>query len=524
MWGGLSTSKRVGLIAVTLAATSCLFLLMLWGGSPNYRILFSNLSQEDAASIVERLRERKVLYQLSGGGSVIEVPEEDLYDLRLALATEGLPQGGGVGFELFDRSAFGATEFVQRVNMQRALQGELSRTVRQFPQVALARVHLSLPERSLFVREETQPRATVVVQLKAGATLQNAQLQGIVHLVASSVQGMKPESVHVVDTTGKVLFSPKDGQSVEAMPGNIMELQREMESRIEDKIRDILEPVVGPQKVVARVHVDLDTRRVEQTEEQFDPDKAAVRSEQRTSEKSSGGGLAAVGVPGVMSNLPDQAESTSEQGSPSKYQRDNETVNYEVNRLTRRTIAPMGEIRRLTLAVLVDGVRKKVTGGNGQEVWEVVPRSAEGLKQYEEIVKQAVGFNPSRGDQLQVASAPFEKIQETIETQPVGWDQIMRDWIGTPLARYGLILLLSLLLILVVIRPLVRGILNAIQHPTYHLDFQGKVGELEGEGASPDAGPRALDSKALSTELANMAQADPERFAAVLRAWMRQEE
>lgn len=527
LWGGLSTSKKLGLIGVSLAAMGCLFLLIFWGGSPNYRLLFSNLSQEDAASIVERLKERRVPYRLVGGGGGIEVPEEELYDLRLSLATEGLPQGGGVGFELFDRSAFGATEFVQRVNMQRALQGELARTIRQFPQVAQARVHLSLPERSLFVREETSPSATVVVQLKTGTTLQPAQLQGIVHLVASSVQGMQLENVNVVDTTGKVLYSPKDGHSLEATAGTVMDLQRDMEARLENKIKDILEPIVGLQKVVARVNVDLDARRVEQTEEQYDPDKTAVRSEQRTSEKSSGGGVVALGVPGVMSNLPEEnnADAAVGSGSPTDFQRENETVNYEVNRLTRRTIAPLGEIRRLTLAVLVDGVRTKVVGEGEKEVWEVVPRPAEELKQYEEIVKQAVGFDSQRGDQLQVASAPFEKMQETLETQPGGWDQTLQVWISSPLAKYGVIVLLSLLLIFMVVRPLVKGILRALHHPAHHLDYPRKIGELEGEeGTLPDVASRAYDSKTLSAEVAKLAQADPERFASALRAWIRQED
>lgn len=525
LWSGLSTSKKVALMGVSLGAMVCLLLLVLWGGRPNYRVLFANLSQEDAAGIVERLREQKAPYRLTGGGTVIEVPEENLYDLRLSLATEGLPQGGGVGFELFDRNAFGATEFVQRVNMQRAIQGELARTVRQFPQVAQARVHLSLPERSLFVREEEEPRATVVLQLKAGTTLQPGQLQGIVHLVASSVQGMEPQNVHVVDTTGKVLYSPRDGQSAEAMTGTIIEVQREIESRLEDKIKGILEPIVGPQKVVARVHVSLDARRVEQTEEQYDPDKTAVRSEQHSTEKSSGGGLVTMGVPGVMSNLPEQAETTTETTNSPNFQRENETVNYEVNRLTRRIIAPMGDIRRLTMAVLVDGIRKKVVGDDGKEVWAVVPRSAEDIKQYQEIVKQAVGFNPERGDQLQVASAPFEKINETHESQPVGWEHLLRDWISSPLARYGVILLLSLLLLLTVVRPLVKGVLSALHQQPYALDFPKTLGSLEGEeGSSPEAGLRPMDSKAISAEVAKLAQADPERFASALRTWVRREE
>lgn len=524
LWQGLSLSRRAALVMVTLLMLGGFTLLVLWGGRPSYSPLFSNLAEEEAAAIVERLRERKVQYRIGNGGRSVEVPQEQLYELRLALATEGLPIGGGIGFELFDRNSFGATEFVQRVNLQRALQGELARTIKQFPQVAQARVHLSVPERSLFVREPQRPQATVVLQLHPGATLQQSQLQGIVHLVSSSVQSMQPRDVHVVDTTGKVLYSPLEGQEGEMASGRILERQAEMERRLEAKILGILEPVMGPQKVVARVHVDLDPRLVEQTEEQYDPEKAAVRSEQRSTERSSGNSGGVGGVPGVMSNLQDPKAQSASQSS-SLYQRENETVNYEVNRLTRRTVAAAGELRRITVAVLVDGIKQGAAASEGKET--VVPRPAEELKQYEEIVKQAVGFNPQRGDVVQVASVPFERVKE-VQEESSGIPQVIEKWSSAPIIRHGVVLVLGALFLLGVVRPFARGVLTALQTKPKMLpaDLPRTVSEIEAvtqAGKSLQAAQLASGIKApLPAEVVQMAEMDPQRFAAALKAWMRQ--
>jgi flagellar M-ring protein FliF len=524
LWGGLSPSRRAGLIMTTVLLLGGFALLVFWGGRPSFRPLFSNLGEEEAAAIVERLRERKVQYRIGNGGRSVEVPEEQLYELRLALATEGLPIGGGVGFELFDRTSFGATEFVQKVNLQRALQGELARTIKQFPQVCQARVHLSVPERSVFVREPQRPQATVVVQLHPGATLQQSQLQGIVHLVSSSVQSMQPQDVHVVDTTGKVLYSPRDGQDGEMASGRILQRQAEMERRLEAKILGILEPVTGPQKVVARVHVDLDPRQVEQTEEQYDPDKSAVRSEQRSTERSSGASGGVGGVPGVMSNLQESKPQASSSQS-SSYQRENETVNYEVNRLTRRTVASAGELRRITVAVLVDGVKQAAGGSDSKET--VVPRPAEELKQYEEIVKQAIGFNAQRGDVVQVASVPFERVQSGAE-EATGMFQVFERWSSTPLVRHAFVLVLGVLFLLGVVRPFARGVITAVQTRPRMLptELPRTVGEMEAlsqTGRLVSGGEVAEGSKAaLPVEVVRMAEMDPQRFAAALKAWMRQ--
>jgi flagellar M-ring protein FliF len=526
-WGGLwremSASRKVALVGVTVGVMVAFIALIVISGKPSYRVLFSNLSQEDAALIVEQLKERKVPHKLAGGGSIVQVPEDKVHELRLTFATEGIPKGGGVGFEIFDRKAFGATEFIQRVNLQRAIQGELARTIRQFPQVAQARVHISLPEQSLFVRESEDPTATVVLQLKSGAPLQASQLEGIAHLVSSGVQGMPSQNVHIVDTTGKVLYSPKDGQATGAVSSTMVELQGEMEKRLETKILGILEPIVGPQKVVARVNVDLDSRKVEETEETFDPDKTAVRSEQRTTEKSRGRSQQAVGVPGVRSNMEGGTQAGADAGAGTSMQRENETINYEVNRLTRRTILPVGDIRRLTVSVLVDGVQRKIVADDGKETMSVVPRSQEEIGEYEQIIKQAVGFDPQRGDQIRVASAPFHEAHIAKDIPPADWSQDIGLWVSSPMFRYGVILILSFLFLLFVVRPLVKGVLSVLEPEPIAPAAPEGLPRPDGEALERPTAALPEAVKNLPDELEEAAEDDPRRFASAIRALLGQE-
>jgi flagellar M-ring protein FliF len=523
----MSTSRKVALLVVTAGVFMGFILLMVWGGQPTYRVLFSELNQEDAARVIERLKEEKVPYRLKNGGRTIEVPQEHLYETRLSLATEGIPQGGGVGFELFDRSSFGATEFINRVNLLRALQGELARTIAQFPQVMQARVHITLPEQSLFVRETEMPRATVVLKLKPGSTLQPSQLQGIVHLVSSSVRGLDPQNVHIVDTSGKVLYSMGESPEMSAI-SSVLELQKEIERRLEKKIEEMLQPIVGKDNVVARVYVDLDPKKVEQTEELYDPDKTAVRSEQRTMERSTGGSEMPMGVPGVASNMA-AGSSGAAKGSPtiSTFQRERETINYEVNRLTRRTLAPMGQIKRLTVAVLVNGVPKVVKGPDGKEVTTLVARPEGEIRQYEEMVKQVVGFDPKRGDQLRVASVPFQGPEEGEEMVPTGvsWREGLAYWTSTPLVRYGVVLLLGILLLIMVIKPLVKGFLSAMEGREIPPEEMTQRTTREATEALEGQPQIALpeDSSSVSKVLAQVADQDPSRFAAALRAFLAQE-
>ncbi|OGP95166.1 MAG: flagellar M-ring protein FliF, partial [Deltaproteobacteria bacterium RBG_19FT_COMBO_56_10] len=261
--------------------------------------LYAQLSPEDSGAVIEKLKEKKVPYKVDG--SSISVPADKVYETRMELAGEGLPQGGGVGFEIFDKTAFGVTDFVQKVNYKRALQGELSRTITQIKEIDTARVHLALPEKGVFLDEQKKARASVIVKLKPGRQLTQGQVSSIVHLVANSTDNLKPEDVAVVDTAGKMWTREADQDAGMMLSATQLEYKKSLEKDYEHRVQSMLEKAVGMNNVVARVSADVDTRHVERTEERYDPDGQVVRSEQRNKE-SSIGGIAALGVPGVLSN------------------------------------------------------------------------------------------------------------------------------------------------------------------------------------------------------------------------------
>src|SRR3989454_1722830 len=333
-------ARRVAIGAVGVASMAVVLGLAWWAQRPLYRPLFTNLSTTDAASIVEALKAEKVAYRLEDDGRAVLVPAERLYELRLALAARGLPEGGGVGFEIFDKQSLGVTDFLQRLNYQRALQGELSRTIGQLGGVEAARVHLALPERSLFVAEDRRPSASVVVKLVQGRTLSAAQIDGIVHLVAASVEGLQPEAVTVVDEAGRILTSDRRGAEAAGTSNAPLEIQQAVERGAEERIESMLGAVVGRDKVVARVAASLDFSRVERTEETYDPDRTAIRT-QRTTREETIGAKTPGGAPGVQANLTNDPAAAAGPDGPKSERRD-ESQSYEVSKGVSRPGAAVG--------------------------------------------------------------------------------------------------------------------------------------------------------------------------------------
>ncbi len=294
----IPSKKKMMFLILLAVVIASLVLFFAWIQRADYQVLYSHLSEEDAGLIIQKLREQKVPYTISTGA--IMVPSDKVYDVRLQLAGQGLPQGGGVGFELFDKTSFTMTDFVQKLNYRRALQGELARTIRSLSEVEQCRVHLAVPEKSLFINDDQRPKGSVLVRLKQGRSLSQGQVQGIVHLVSSSVEGLDPKDVAVVDSRGDMLTSAAEG-SIGITSGQ-REYQRTIEKDLENRIVGILEPVVGKGKIRAKVSADIDFTKVEKTEERYDPDSQVARSEQKVMEKSMNGNRG--GVPGVSSNLP----------------------------------------------------------------------------------------------------------------------------------------------------------------------------------------------------------------------------
>jgi flagellar M-ring protein FliF len=494
----LPPPRRYAILGVGVASVLLVLGLAWWVQRPLFRPLFTNLSQDDAGRIVQALRDEKVEYVLDDGGRAILVPAERLYELRLALASRGLPEGGGVGFELFDRQTLGQTDFLQHLNYQRALQGELARTISELGGVESARVHLALPERSLFVSQDRRPSASVVVKLAPGRALSRAQIDGIVNLVAASVEGMDPDGVTVVDEAGRML-TPDRGQGLDdgAASGTALEYQRALERSTEERVESLLGAIVGRGAVVARVAAKLDFSRAERTEERFDPDGAVPKQEQRRREETNGA-PAPGGIPGTQSNLTNEVVETNMPSGPTTERRE-ESVTYEISKMISRTIAPVGALERLSVAVVVDGTYTDV---NGTRTFQ--PRSQEELDRYTELVKSAVGFNEDRGDQIQVISAPF---QEAPEGSSSGVMSSLGRWAPVVLTRILGVAFVAFAL-LYVVRPLLLALAVRRDSPAAQALRGGDV-------------QAALT--ALTQENLLLTQQHPERAAQLVREWLQED-
>jgi flagellar M-ring protein FliF len=508
-------NQRMIILLALAGSIAGLVAIGLWTQQPDMQVLFSNVSTEDASAIVDKLKELKVPYETSGGGGTILVPSAQVYDLRLQLAGLGLPHGGGVGFEIFDRSTLGMSEFVQKLNYRRALQGELARTVAQMGGVEKARVHLAIPERRLFSTEQDRARASVVVSLYSGQMLSKAQVQGIVHLVASSVEGLQAKDVTVVDGQGRILSSSAPDDPA-GLTNTQLEYQQALEKDIENRIQSMLERIVGTNKAVVRVSSVVDFRKVETTEERYDPNGQVVRSEQRGQEKSNGVNGTSGGVPGVESNVPPGGEQEPAQTSSNSSQTKNETVNYEISRTVSRIVEPTGTIKKLSVAVLVDGTYEVPKPAEGEKTpaadapRKYTPRSAEEMTRIEEIVKKAMGYSAERQDQVEVVNMQFgfgeDAQQASVESAP----EPQKPWM--PYIRYAVGGVLFLLLLFLVVRPLLGMLAIASgPSPAETPTLPASVGQVEASLAGGK--PRA--------QIVDMARGNPDATAVVVKQWLK---
>ena len=369
----------------------------------NYGPLFTNLAAQDGAAIVKELDAAKIPYTLSGGGTIIEVPRGLIYQTRLKLAGKGVPAGGGVGFEIFEKTSFGVSEFTQQVNYLRALQGELARTVNSIAAVQSSRIHLAIPSRTNFLGPEEKPSASVVIDLRPGYHLSGDQVQGIVNLVASSVPKLSADKVTVIDSSGRPLKEiTLASANSEAETFNALKIKYEQE--LQRRVETLLEPVLGPGKAVVRANVLLNLQETQMTKEEFDPDNKIVRSQRQVFDEGSAKGG---GVPGVQSNIPggDAAKTTG----PAGPKRGSEMVTYEIGHTLSKIAEPRGQIQKLSVAVLVDGKYEKD---------KYIARSAEEIEVIKGVVKRAVGFDEERGDEIEIANVPF-KVQPGAPLPPV---------------------------------------------------------------------------------------------------------
>lgn len=503
------------LFAGTAAGSLAFFAwLSVGAGGVSYAPLFRGVEPEEMARVVEVLEAQRIPYRLSAEGTAVHVPTERIPAARIQLAGQGLPGAGGIGFELFDKTDFGVTDFVHRVNYRRALQGELARSIAQLEPVARARVQIALPERSPFIGDrERKPSASVIVELRPGAELSEAQVRGIVHLVSSSVESLATDRVTVVDGRGRMLAPASDGSVDPAQPAGTGEYQARLERELARRVEAILTPVVGVGRVVAQVRADLDWTQTEQTEERFDPASQVERSEQRTVETDEDGSALAGGAPGAASNVPGAGDGASVGGGASRRSsRTSETINYEVSKTVRRSVEPSGTLKRLTVAVLLDG---RSTAEGGFQPWE-----EPALRDFESLAKRAVGFSDDRGDQLTIANAAFQGFDGDGE----GDGGLEPSWLPAPawqLLGQGLrgVVLLGVLALfgLLVVRPLLSTLAGGSAGPRLPLRVADLEVELGGAGAALASTPQASGSKA-----AQLARARADESVKAIQSWLQQ--
>lgn len=533
----------VALVAVIVAA-------IVLGRQPDWRVLFANVSDKDGGAIIAQLSQMNIPYKHAEGGGTILVPADRVHDVRLKLATQGLPKGSISGFEAMEANRFGMTQFQERLSFQRGLEGELTRSIQALSSVAGARVHLALPNQNGFFRDQQKPSASVLLSLHPGRQLDRSQIAGIVHLVAASVPELAPSAVSVVDDSGKLLSSTTDAAGA---GGDVQQLQyvQQLEQAFNRRVLDLLEPVVGRQNVKVQVTADIDFTQSESTSEQhrpnLSPDASAVRSQQIVEAGGGAGGASATGVPGAVSNQPAGASSAPINGQPAPLAaaggagaggaglaagaRRESTINYEVDKTIRVVRAGAGSIKRLSAAVVIN--HQSATDAQGKT--EVKPLTPQQIEQMTALVREAIGFNKDRGDSVNVVNAPFLTEVTPVVELPI-WKQPQVLDMARSFAWPVAAVLLSSLLLFGLVRPAFKT-LNA-KAVEVRVGPDGKpvpagaqvdalVADNPDRPALPtpearvDAGPAAPTPEQLRLEEARkLARDNPIAVANIVRDWM----
>ncbi len=475
-------------------------------GAEAYQYAFTNLTPEDSAEAAATLKTAGVPFRLEGGGSALAVPASKVYDARLLLAGAGLPRGGGVGFEIFDKGDLGVSEFTQKVNLRRATEGELARTISHLAGVRTARIHLTMPEKGLFRDQDRTPSAAVVVNLQPGRSLGDKEIAGIRHLVSAAVPGLPAEGVTVVDGKGGVL-------TAEGGWGAAMGYQKKLEHDLEQRVIDLLERTVGPGNVIARVTAAMDATETQTSADVVDPDTTALRSERRVATSSQGTAVGNAGVAGAAANQPvapaGPATATAKGTSTSS---EDQVRNFEISRTTTTTVARIPRLTRISVAVLVDGVDGK-------------PRPQAELDKLGELAKRAVGFDQARGDEFDLTSQPFSRSEEQAgEAAPAA--AAAKPWV-TYAAIGGGVLALLLVGFLAMRKkaPPPPEALPLITPGASVAQIEAALAREAGLPPPPSASRPALQdpAAALRERARELASKDPTRAAHILKAWMMQE-
>jgi len=541
----IRANPKIALAVSAAAAISIIVAFTLWIQSPSYRVLFSNISDQDGGAIVTQLTQMNVPYRFDERGGAIMVPADKVYEARLQLAQQGLPKGGAIGFELLDQEKFGISQFSEQVNFQRALEGELSRTIETIGSVRSARVHLAMPKPSLFVREEKQPTASVTVHLDNGRTMDAGQVSAISYLISSAVPGLNADHVTIVDQTGRLLSQKGD----QVQQTSRLKYTSEVETDFQRRIQAILTPIVGSQNVHAQVTAQIDFTTHEQTAEQFQPnsapEKMSIRSRQ-TSDAQQGGASSVGGVPGALSNQPPTpatAPLTQPAGTatppagnqpaagagntpaatnapattiPFNSNKD-ATTNYELDRTLTHIKRSTGSIERLSVAVVINHLQDK----DGA----LVPLTKDQMAQVNALVKEAIGYSEARGDTLNIVNSAFSTADD--EISPPLWKQPEMIDLFFAIIRYLLIGIVAFMLWRKAVQPAwLRHQELALQRLELEKEArQAKIDELvrKNESSAKAKAQARVDTEVGSQNLREMAEKDPQTIALVMRQWLNKE-
>ncbi|MDD4978554.1 MAG: flagellar basal-body MS-ring/collar protein FliF [Gallionella sp.] len=532
----LNPRQKISVAVGVAALIALLVSVWMWGQTPDYRVLFSNISERDGGAIIESLEQLNIPYKFSEGGGAVMVPSNLVYETRLKLATQGLPKGGTVGFELMENQKFGISQFAEQVNYQRALEGELARSVQSIAAVASARVHLAIPKPTVFVKEQQKPSASVVLTLNGGRFLDPAQVSAIVHLISSSVPEMSAKNVTVVDQSGTLLSANTDNITNSGLDANQLKYVRQIEQNYVQRVEAIVSPIVGQANVRAQVTADIDFSQTEQTAETYKPnqDKAdgTVRSLQTVDTTNSS--TTAGGVPGALSNQPPvpatapivaNANSANNPAVTPISAHKESTVNYEVDRTIRHTTLPVGMIKRLSVAVVVNN--RKVTDAKGKVSFK--PLTDAEKTQINDLVRDAMGFDANRGDTLNVQNAAFNLDKEVVEEIPL-WKQPDIVDLAKDVAKYLLIAIIMMIVIFGVIKPALRPLITVPEKEDeeHHDEAGGAKGGIditEGDDFTQSDGeipqqPAVQPYEQGLQAARQIAQDDPRIVASVIKDWV----
>ncbi len=526
----LGPTKKLAILASALLGVSAVLIMSFMAFGSDFTPLLTNIPGDQISSIIAKLKEKNIPFKLENEGNSISVPKELLHSTQMTLMSEmGSNKMGTMGLELFDKQDFSSNTYTQKVNYQRALQGELTRAINSLSVVKQSKVILALPNKKTFLEEGGKASASVVIELHQGKELGPEQIRGIKYLVSNAIEGMDPENVTVLDERGKILTRKSDGML--SGSDELSDLKNKVEKNLEERIEHILSKVVGQAKVVAKVDATLNNKNITAVEEIIDPEKTAIRSEQSEEESLDGARSNPAGVPGARSNLPG-AEDAGQVGFKQDVKKELKTKNYDIPKTIRNIKEVAGNLERLSVAVIIDGVTTEVKSKEGVVTSEWKPRTQEEIQKYEDLIKNAIGFSANRGDSVKIESVQFQQ-EDFNESNKIITDLDKRK-IVLALLRWGIFVLFLILLFFVIIRPFAQWITDSFRESVEDMlprtieeleELQSVDSSLPGMSAAlpilqDSMDPEKAESELLKDRIISMMQKDEEKAGSAFGMWL----